>query len=1014
MSLCLLVVLGLNVARAATAGAVIWSDPLNGAETTLTGTAPRDRGGVGANLWTGNARGVFRANGRVEGRGSSGVFLPFTPEAGKIYTLSADIDTAGGGVSFISLGFAGGSGDDAFVAPSVNGYGTIIVRQDRGASWGKYYSGAGAAGDRAFANTAGPQRLKIVLDATRDDPASWTVTFHSNGAPLAGPVTSARGRGFAQIRYVGLTRMPEATGIVKNFELRERPAAILTLPFGACFTEGDAIAGTVAASDESNRETAMRVAWTITDLSGDRVHEQTLSHWFLGSAKLPVSFCEKHLQPGFYTLTAHLTIGDAAAVTRQHRFGIFSKELSARTEIPPWIGMCTQLQQMRPKLEDTPHAFRDVYQLCRFLGVRCTREMFLWAEFEPDIGRYTWEKPDSLLAAAKETDIRIIACLAWWNPAYRRHPDYKHVPVCLTAEGREIWVDRYARVLFERYREDVKAWEIWNEPNAFWNEDPKKATQFAGGIGSPANYADLFLRAWQAGRDVDASLRVMPTLATSNMTADMKELFRLGVGPSLDGMIIHSYGNHEARMDEIVRVLEAHGAGAIPLYSTEVGFACETGNVADEKRQAVNVVETMLSTVKFPQTRGVAWFCLTDWLLPRFGLFDRGMEPKPGAMAFHTVAHLLGVPLSVDNGIQGDVAWYRVERENDRMLWALWRESGEGAVHVRAKDSAPLTVWEFTGNKRTLAQDAGDIGLEVGPLPIFIEGDLELIKTATISLAPLPGKKILVRVSGSFMPGLEAVLKVELPDHAFSETRAVTFSEDGGEFVVSPDDLPMGEQIPVRVALSGMGREIAYRGQVEVSQAFRVSKAEAASLYPPDHLEGWSVSGSNQYFHAGTGNYTGADDCSADVRFGWTDEQLILWLTVTDDVFVPVDPQVPWAADGPQLAIDVDHRKSRNAPFFEFQMGIAKSGPIAWIMDHLHIKPELLAKREGNTTHFRLAVDFGEMGTVPGIGKILGASLCINDSDDGKRNGWLYWGKGIALEKNAAGFRDLVLAPRQD
>jgi hypothetical protein len=1015
----LLPAIGLIAIASSIQAAVIYFDPLDGSDSTLTGTAPADRtGGVGTATWSANAGGVFQADGDVvvDVGQNAAVWLPVTLEVGKIYTLSANINTTSGNgnvLNWIALSFAQSNGDNVFNAPSVAGYGTMFVRSERGAGRGQFFTGPGSAGAHPFLIGSGSQKLEIVLDASDESAANWTMTFSSNGVQVGGPLKAASGGSFANIRFVGFTRQSGAEGIVKNFELSQRSTAKITLPFGACFVEGAEIAGTLVLDEAGGRQ-SLRTDWTIVDLSGNQVHEGSLEKATVGNTGLPVTFCGKSLPPGYYTMTVRVAVGDQTPVERVHRFGVFSAELSARTEVPGWVGMCTQVDQLRPELKDTPYTVREMYDLCHFLGVRCAREMFLWQVFEPQVGQYNWAQMDALVAAGRESGIRIIACLSWWNPAYHRHTEYKDVPVCYSEAGRELWVNRYAKVLFERYKDDVKEWEIWNEPNAFWNEDPKKGTGFAGGIGSPSNYFDLFRRSWQAGRDVDPSLLVMPTLATSNMTDAMNRLFELGVAPFLDGMIIHSYGNHEARMEEITEVLRAHDAGEIPLYSTEVGFACETGNIADEMRQAANVVETLLATVKFPQVRGIAWFCLTDWLFPRFGLFDKNMEPKPGAMAFHTTAHLLGTPTSAENGIHGETMWFRVGRKDDRELWALWRPTGEGSVRLKAKEPGDLVVWDIAGKKQTVPSDGGVVGFEIGPSPILIEGDIELVKTAAIALIPLPGKKIKVRVDGSFQPGQEAVIKVQIPDHGFSETRPITLSEDGGGLVLAPADLPMGKQIPVEVALGGAGPDILAKRFVEVSQAFKVSEKEASALLPPEDLEGWTAGGNDQYFSAGTGDYTGADDCSAEIRFGWTDEELILWLTVTDDVFVPVDPQIPWATDGAQFALDVDHLKSRTAPFFEFQMGIGKDGaPVSWVYDHLHIKPELLAAREGNTTHFRLSAKFKEMGMTPGVGKTVGATIVVNDSDDGKRNGWIYWGKGVALEKNAAHFRDLVLAPRE-
>jgi hypothetical protein len=204
---------------------VIYYDPLNGANATLTGTSPDDRpGGVGTNEWSANDDGDFQADGDVTGTGNDGAFLPFTPEPGNRYKLSAEVDTTGGGVYYISLGFAGLNANTIFTSATVDGYGTMVVRQNRGdgsggvAFAGKYYAGVGAAGDTIFTTTTGSQPLEIVLNALSPNAANWTVEFLNNGASVGGPLTASSGT-YGDIAYVGFTRAESAVGMVSNFEL---------------------------------------------------------------------------------------------------------------------------------------------------------------------------------------------------------------------------------------------------------------------------------------------------------------------------------------------------------------------------------------------------------------------------------------------------------------------------------------------------------------------------------------------------------------------------------------------------------------------------------------------------------------------------------------------------------------------------------------------------------------------------------------------------------------------------
>jgi len=49
------------------------------------------------------------------------------------------------------------------------------------------------------------------------------------------------------------------------------------------------------------------------------------------------------------------------------------------------------------------------------------------------------------------------------------------------------------------------------------------------------------------------------------------------------------------------------------------------------------------------------------------------------------------------------------------------------------------------------------------------------------------------------------------------------------------------------------------------------------------------------------------------------------------------------------------------------------------------------------------------LGLTPKAGNWLGLGLVVNESDDGRR-GWLGWHQGIATDKNAALYGQIVLA----
>jgi hypothetical protein len=197
---------------------IIYADDFSGlAAADLNGQAPDTGGGT----WTGTNQ--FNADGSVVS-GAGSVTLPFLPESGKIYTLSATIALTNNDANWVGLGFGDAAATWAgsnpaqstavrFSNASLPGYSWMITARTTGQSGFGGSRTANTASETGFTDVLNTTvTLKIVLDTTA---ANWQTSYFVNNVPL-GTTTHV---GAQPIDVVGFTSTTGAAGQITNFQL---------------------------------------------------------------------------------------------------------------------------------------------------------------------------------------------------------------------------------------------------------------------------------------------------------------------------------------------------------------------------------------------------------------------------------------------------------------------------------------------------------------------------------------------------------------------------------------------------------------------------------------------------------------------------------------------------------------------------------------------------------------------------------------------------------------------------
>jgi hypothetical protein len=291
-------------------------------------------------------------------------------------------------------------------------------------------------------------------------------------------------------------------------------------------------------------------------------------------------------------------------------------------------------------------------------GVTRTREDFLWEFIEPQDDQFSWARTDTVMTAASRTGMDVYAILAYSAPWAGRDGQTRTYPTS-NAEYAE-----FAAAVTRRYSaggtfwashpeltpQPLRAVEIWNEPSAYWFNDPGP---------DPAKYAAMAYAAGQAIHQIDPGMTMLVdgTLLQVRRDGAIRNWIQevLAAEPRLHPHI-GAYSSHpypypqvrgpyaqgsDARWDfsqvQLIRQVTSNAGVARPVWITEVGWSTATDapGTVSEATQA----EFLEGAVR----RALGEF---GSFVPRIYLysFDRDSSNQSDREGFFGVRHRDGTP----------------------------------------------------------------------------------------------------------------------------------------------------------------------------------------------------------------------------------------------------------------------------------------------------------------------------------------------------------------------------------
>lgn len=207
-----------------------------------------------------------------------------------------------------------------------------------------------------------------------------------------------------------------------------------------------------------------------------------------------------------------------------------------------------------------PLAEREL-ALCRDAGIGWVRSDFHWKMVEPKPGEWHFERLDESVAQARAAGIHLLPIItyvpAWAKPA---------------GSHRGEWLE-YVRRTVTRYKDDLRYWEVWNEPNLTYAWDTPDG----------AAYGELLADTYRVIKAIDPGLTVLYGGTADIPLPFIEASLKAGAAQAFDVMNVHPYRapgrirELPADIAQLRALLERHGAGGRPLWFTELGWATQSG-----------------------------------------------------------------------------------------------------------------------------------------------------------------------------------------------------------------------------------------------------------------------------------------------------------------------------------------------------------------------------------------------------------------------------------------------------
>jgi hypothetical protein len=280
--------------------------------------------------------------------------------------------------------------------------------------------------------------------------------------------------------------------------------------------------------------------------------------------------------------------------------------------------------------------------LLKQLGISMIRNEFSWNEIETKKDLFEFERYDYIVKTCKDNNIEITGILgyspAWTGRKWNESP-----------ADEQLFLN-YVKVVVSRYKNEIRYWEFWNEPDSviYWSpQDNMK------------KYTALLKKVYTVIKKANPSATVLLGGLTNNPYYSFKRVLSNGGGDYFDIINIHPYFNPETEsaaqkismlLERIDKEMEKRNINK-KIWITEI--ACPgsekpekcswwLGACSNENEQADFLKEIYTLPDKHKNLEKIFWsmFRDTDHFkdgIDNFGIIRWDYTPKPAYSAYKQI-----------------------------------------------------------------------------------------------------------------------------------------------------------------------------------------------------------------------------------------------------------------------------------------------------------------------------------------------------------------------------------------